>query len=371
MARTDEQRKDRLPKTAAEIRRRFESRRSLLQQACKLYANSNLFRKRKGVDFISVLPLRVFYCPIQKCGSTTWKKILNQIRNQLRIKPEGLPLTMPRTNPSQQRDFRGLVFVRDPYSRLLSAYVDKLFSPNPMYWNRTGKYIVRNFRSSSPSWRSVHCGHDVTFPEFILYILHSQTTGRGRDPHFIPAHDHCGFCDYNYTYVGHLETLSEDLPFVLKDIGSPVEYGENFEEDTLRANLRGLFKTTKDFIEVCMSLEEALRRLWKRWHIRGIISRQELFPLTSQQMVGVSLEAMEQAALEAHRKSGKKSERKKQKKAALEEAFAEVPLHNRLHLKQLLFLDFELFGFDSTPSEVFPTGNKKTSTKYSYFSLTD
>lgn len=56
-----------------------------------------------------------------------------------------------------------VMFTRQPYSKLLSAYVDKLYSPNPFFWGKIGRHIVRKFRSR-PSAKSVACGHDVTFP---------------------------------------------------------------------------------------------------------------------------------------------------------------------------------------------------------------
>lgn len=363
-----------LPETEAEVGRRFESRRSLLQGACRRLAGSPLFRQRQRVHMQVVGPLRAFYCPIEKCGSTTWKNILNRIREELQpLTKQGPPLVNP--DPSRLSGFRGFVFVRDPYSRLLSAYVDKFFSPNPMYWNRVGRYIVSTFRRGDrPSRRSLRCGHDVTFPEFVRYVLHSQRTGRHREPHFIPAHDHCGFCRYNYSYVGHLETLAQDLPFVLRALGSPVGYGQDFGADTIRANLRRLFMRAEDFTRrQCMSLGEGLRRLWKRWHARGLISRHRPFPFPDPPARGFSFRTVKAAALEAHRKSGgpRSASRRKQQRAALAEAFSAVPAHDRRDLRDLLLLDFQLFGFDSAPTEVFPVGAEKPSTNYSYFSVTD
>ena len=76
------------------------------------------------------------------------------------------------------------------------------------------------------------------------------------------------------------------------------------------------------------------------------------------------------AAISALKKSGTKSERAFQKKEALREAFASVPLQDKLRVKELLRLDFEMFGFDPEPDEVFPKETfKHNPPGFSYFRL--
>jgi hypothetical protein len=40
------------------------------------------------------------------------------------------------------------MFVRDPHSRILSGYVDKLYCPNTLYWKVTGRYVVSDIREN-------------------------------------------------------------------------------------------------------------------------------------------------------------------------------------------------------------------------------
>ncbi|XP_070205483.1 uncharacterized protein [Littorina saxatilis] len=347
------------------VRQRFKSRQARLQEACSQHANSPLFQRR-SVNLLGMPKLRAFYCPIQKCGSTTWKGVLTWLREEMRMKRT----VIAQPDPSKLRDATLFVFVREPYSRLLSAYVDKLFAPNPLYWRRIGTYVAENFRPS-PSEPSVRCGHDVTFAEFVLYFLHSQSSRSHREPHFIPAHDHCNFCVYNYTYVGHLETISEDLPFILKALHSPIQYARNFQNDTIRNNLRTLFEKRAHGVRSCMTLDEACRRVWKRWQVRGVISKTLSFPFTSETMNNISLSTFEAAAQDAHERSGSKTEMAKQKREALAEAFSTVSMEMKLKLKKWLYLDCDLFGFDSSPREVFQPDTWTKGTKFSYFSLVD
>ena len=353
----------------SEVAARFENRRDILQTACQRYANSSAFRKMRMRTvplslYHPVLNITVSYCPIPKISSTTWRKLFRSIHEKM--KTSDVKETKVSRSPGR-RDVL-FVFVREPYGRLLSAYVDKLLLPNTFFWKKTGRYIIANFRQNA-SRRSIICGHDVTFPEFIKFFIHMQTTGEKRDGHFIPTHDHCRMCEHPYKYIGHLETLTDDMPFILKAIQSPVAYSKNFYNDILLGNARMVFKGMRKGVQQCMGLDEACRRLWKKWQIRGIISKSQRFPLTREETRNISLRDFEKTELAALTSSGAKRERTKQKKEALREAFASVPLEDRLKVQKLLFLDFEMFGFDPQADEVFPKEPYEPDPDFSYFDL--
>ena len=350
----------------AEVAARFENRREILQSACRRYANSSAFRNQppRGIRlprYPGVMNVTVMYCPIQKTGSTTWTGILRSIGQNM---PTG--------------DIRGIVpfgkydvsftFVREPYSRLLSAYVDKLLSPNTLFSKMTGRYVIAKFRQNA-SKKSIDCGYDVTFPEFVRYFIHAQTSGEKRNEHFVPTHDHCGMCQRPYKYIGHLETLKDDMPFILKAMQSPVANNKSFDNSTIKNGAAMILKRMRNGIKQCMDLDEACRRLWKKWQIRGIISKTQHFPLSREETQDISATDFEKAGLAALARSGEKSELIKQKKEALKEAFASVPLEDRLEVQKLLFLDFEMFGFDAKPDEVFPKEPYRPDPNFNYFDL--
>ena len=79
---------------------------------------------------------------------------------------------------------------REPYSRLLSAYVDKLWSPNLHFWRVLGRNLVRELRPNA-SRASLHCGHDVTFPEFIRYFIDGHAREVRINTHLVPTHKFC------------------------------------------------------------------------------------------------------------------------------------------------------------------------------------
>ncbi|GFO22691.1 carbohydrate sulfotransferase [Plakobranchus ocellatus] len=61
------------------------------------------------------------------------------------------------------------LFVRDPFSRLFSDYVDKLLAPNPEFWDTWGLFALQKHRSD-PSEKSQRCEHDVTFAKFLKFV---------------------------------------------------------------------------------------------------------------------------------------------------------------------------------------------------------
>ena len=360
-----------------EIEDRFNARKVFLLNACQMYGNSTLFRKIKSaaVRLPPVWPVSnesVRYCPIQKTGSTTWRALLLKVRKKMQLEAKRRSRIPKRKISSLARSLvhkeTSFVFVREPYSRLMSAYVDKLFCPNTLFWQGTGKYIVKNFREN-PSKSSLRCGHDVTFPEFISYVIHAQETGAHRDGHFIPIHDHCDFCNANYDYIGHLETISEDLPYVLNVIHSPVNYSNDYETETLKGSVAWVMKKMRSDIQDCMPLEEAGRRLWKKLIIRGLIDKYQPFPFIPEKAKNVSQTKFLEEALAAMSRSRRWEERRQQHTEALREAFSFLPLNQRLKLKKILFLDFKMFGFDPEPETVFPRTPFVKEQGFSYFEL--
>jgi hypothetical protein len=110
-------------------------------------------------------------------------------------------------------NFTKFFFVRHPFERLVSAYLDKLARNNPIYHKILGTVIVRK----NPSRLSMEMGDDVTFPEFVNFIVDEWRDGkRHLDVHWCPVVDLCLPCDMQFHFIGKFETLNQDVDYLLR-----------------------------------------------------------------------------------------------------------------------------------------------------------
>ena len=141
-------------------------------------------------------------------------------------------------------NYTKMIFVRHPFERLVSAYKDKFADGNSstVYQLGIGTEIVRKYRAQ-PSEFSLKNGHDVTFPEFVSYVIDQWTEGRRQlDVHWRPMIDLCLPCSMEYDIVGKFETLHRDVEFVLQKLKES-EIGELFRPNS-SASTSTLLKQT-------------------------------------------------------------------------------------------------------------------------------
>ncbi|HKM61248.1 MAG TPA: sulfotransferase family protein [Acidisphaera sp.] len=166
---------------------------------------------------------RYLYQPIPKCACTTIKTLLLQV--------EGLPVDtnvwrrhqkeynrFPGTNhltiPQQLDLYEGrtdtfkFVFVRNPYSRLASAYCDKILL-NP------AAYLIRKIRKSARN-QGVAVSDPITFEQFISVV--SRQSLAEMDPHCRPQYHEGRFALVRYDFVGRTEAMHRDLVYAFERI---------------------------------------------------------------------------------------------------------------------------------------------------------
>ncbi|XP_020379577.1 carbohydrate sulfotransferase 11-like [Rhincodon typus] len=212
-----------------------ERRRAMLNKNCA--AHNKLSHKRRILNAGDLRHLIVddqhglLYCYVPKVACTNWKRVMMVLTGSGKYTD---PLTIPaseahvasnlRTLDSygtaeinyRLRNYLKFIFVREPFERLLSAYRNKFTRRyNTAFHKRYGTKIIREHRHN-PSPEALRHGADVTFQEFVWYLVDPKT--RREEPfneHWETVYSLCHPCLIRYDVVGHYETLLQDARYLL------------------------------------------------------------------------------------------------------------------------------------------------------------
>jgi hypothetical protein len=257
------------------------------------------------------------------------------------------------------------MFVRDPYERLLSGYVDKLFLPYAPYWFDLGRFIVDKFRRNSTSG-ALSCGDDVTFEEFIRYYIYSLKTGIRSDVHFSSNFEFCRPCEIKYDYVAKMENFKDETLFLLEKLNlSETIKIKDFDSETERDSIINAvnwgFYVDKN-VDNCTTKDKVLYKTYKKMQIRGIISKDIPYPFSN--VSKIEIDEYKKALLKANADSGPRERRKLNRKEAFLEAYNSLPQDLFQELQNILSVDASLFGYESNPDiSIY----KSKPMKYQYF----
>ncbi|XP_036296490.1 carbohydrate sulfotransferase 8 [Pipistrellus kuhlii] len=175
---------------------------------------------------------RVLYCEVPKAGCSNWKRVLMVLAG-LAASPAGLQHdavhyggALKRLDAFDRpgilhrlRTYTKMLFVREPFERLVSAFRDKFEHPNSYYHPVFGKAILARYRANA-SGEALRTGAGVRFPEFVQYLLDVHRPV-GMDIHWDHVSRLCSPCLIDYDFVGKFESLEDDANFFLSLIHAP------------------------------------------------------------------------------------------------------------------------------------------------------
>ena len=327
---------------------------------------------------------RFLYCPVEKIGTTFWRRVLVMLHNN-NSKTYSNPYEVPidslektektlgtklrvvrhldppeKEEPVAMEKFVKVLFTRDPYTRLVAGFIDKLVPPNGVFWDSLGTKAVTAFRKS-PSQESLRHGHDVTFAEYARYVIKSLKTGDGIDGHSMPVFQKCIPCQFHYDFIGKLETFEEDAMYLIKTLGlnssyntfvKPKVFKEMATEDALNDTVFSGF-SWKNQTKI-ITWETALKRIWLKLQMRGLVGLSERFEtiIPKYEINSITAEEFRKRAILASSRSDPE-ELKRNKDEAMKEAYLTLHIDEVKYLRDLYMNDLKLFGYDEKPDLLF------------------
>ena len=334
-------------------------------------------------------PSKVAYCFLPKAGCTFWIRVFSFLHNftgEAVDSPWGISRLKVHNNQHSHgvgwggvrhkaEDYMRFMFVRHPFSRLWSAYLDKLFLPD--FWRQVGTSVVWNVRRKSASavvssnnnnnhqhqqqqqqqqqQRSLACGNDVTFAEFVEYSLLAH------EPHWEPIYLRCDPCQYRPTVVGSMQTFERDSRHVLRRMGLEwVLQGvdrrgqEENELTTLVDYNFDLVRSQPAFYGACTNGSHLASLLWRTFQLNGYIPKGAAYvsepePTSPPRPPGspFSVERFKARVVEAFRAAlPLKAELRRQKRDFLRQALASLRPELMDWVKVKYQQDMLYFGFD-------------------------
>ncbi|XP_070763033.1 carbohydrate sulfotransferase 8-like [Enoplosus armatus] len=218
-----------------QLARTQESRRRLLANVCSKY-QPGVTKQRISQRQVSRVYVedrsRLLYCEVPKAGCSNWKRVLMVLggsASSTRDIPHDAAHyanhlrrleSYDRTGIAERlRSYSKVLFVREPFERLVSAFRDKFESPNSYYHPVFGRPIISRYRANA-TLTDLSTGAGVTFREFIQYLLDVHRPV-GMDIHWEPVSQLCNPCLLRYNFIGKFESLEEEANFLLQSVGAP------------------------------------------------------------------------------------------------------------------------------------------------------
>lgn len=358
--------------------------------------STNRFTREGKVDrMILHAPTRTAYCVIPKSSCTFWVSVFRFMNNDTGGGSYRHPLEMTRVHvhsekpsvttfssihdpserPSNLNDYFRFIFVRNPYSRIWSAYIDKFFlldfwiTEVPSFLDFWKEEEDRQWGSEVKEARPRRifgkCGQDVSFAEFLTYVAAKGEKEPERlNGHWRPVEHLCSanyFCPH---FVGHVETFQQDSAYVLERMNmswllhAPLLQHELYQMNILvDDNFRQLDPTLSADLALyssCTNVSDITRRLLKAFQMYGYLPTGWIFPQEEFDK-DPTAEKFKAIVSQAHRSFPPEVRRQlaKQRKSEMERAYRSVPVEVLERISRLYLYEFLTFDYEMRPPNLF------------------
>lgn len=207
-----------------------EERLQRIKDVCNKHGLSRKLRPELLHNILVDEARRLMFCYIPKVACSNWKGTLIYTTEKFKShhKPgDTIAVHAPRSltkygikrlssYPSYKvktmiKDYFKFMFVRHPLKRVVSAFRDK-FSDHPQsdVGYKAGPRILKKY-GGGPFYN----GSQIPFEMFLQFIIDEVKDDRHLNPHWKQFTNTCLPCNMDYDFIGHLETLGEDVDTVL------------------------------------------------------------------------------------------------------------------------------------------------------------
>jgi hypothetical protein len=215
---------------SVDIAERFIKRKQAVQKMCNGTYKPLSERERSEVNRRLNVDdkYKLIFCYVPKAGCTSWKGVFLVMsgKRTLQSLESGIGgrgihtpknfrfLSSYKSSPEREKrlnTYTKFIVTREPLSRLVSGYVDKLAKPN----NPVGEPVRRAISQQGRI--------PVTFGGFARYVsdFSEKRGSRKLNEHWRPQTQLCEPCIIDYDYYSTINTASEDADFILRLAGAP------------------------------------------------------------------------------------------------------------------------------------------------------
>lgn len=332
-------------------------RRQVMKQACQKYTTKldslvSMFYSPRG---------NFMYCAVPKVGSSFMKRVMYVVANGNGENPlhmSGVLIHHQTKNLqiTKTKDVYGdhvnIMFTRDPYEKIFSAYTDKIYTT-------LFDDICRKISGQVSGSYSAMV--NTSFSNTLRYAMGQYTnTPIAIDPHFRRSSYSCDVCNVNYDFIGKMESFNEDVEFFLSAINQTRVFkamgdvDSNHEQKVVTDLVDRTFSTKTTQFDDCEFKELVLRRLWNLLQIRGYLSDMSTYPLTNKKdNCQVNSSKFVQLTMQTLSQAGDRQARKAQRHKYMLQAYRSVPLKVLNEFRDFVQKDCDLFDYDCSPDELF------------------
>lgn len=250
---------------------------------------------------------KLFY--VLKFGTKNAHKIIDRMRSEVHSMTRKL---ITQLNSSDFDHMTTLITARNPYTRLFSAYVDKVYLPlskglrkailaekhMTMLNKQEGNTSLKNTTivKGDPTvhrHQQLVCTTNISFQDFLNFVLTGRLRGKAMYDHYGPVSllMSNSICSLKHLLIIKQETFAADVEYVLKLIKVDDNIyrlvHNQLHKDYAKQTISSIVETTYTQIRTqtdisktphCWTMPVIAERLWKLFQAQGVIDEKSHFP---------------------------------------------------------------------------------------------